>query len=222
MVKEANAIDEKNGVTLWQDAIQKEMEYFKIAFQTIHKGQKSPNGFQYVNCHMHLVAGGHMTHTPETITYSSVVRETVCIACIMAASHDLEVKASDLLNTCMASNREKVWTKWGPEFRDDAGESAIFVRALYSLNSAGASFRTHLAQCMHELGYYTCDADPDLWTKAENSSEDKLEHYSYNLCYVDDILCIHHDPDDILNKLCVHVIEIWFSWKSWHVFGHKA
>ena len=31
--------------------------------------------------------------------------------------------------------------------------------------------------------------------------EEEGEHYSYNLCYVDDILYISHDPDDILNKL---------------------
>ena len=37
--------------------------------------------------------------------------------------------------------------------------------------------------------------------KAEHRLEDKLDYYSYILCYVDDILCIHHDPDDVLNKL---------------------
>ena len=37
--------------------------------------------------------------------------------------------------------------------------------------------------------------------KPEFMSEDKLEYYSYILCYVDDILCIHHHPDDVLNKL---------------------
>ena len=62
------------------------MENVKIAFQTIPKGEKPPNGFQYVDPHMvidikmrdfHrkacLVAGGHMAHTPDTITYFSVV-----------------------------------------------------------------------------------------------------------------------------------------------------
>ena len=37
--------------------------------------------------------------------------------------------------------------------------------------------------------------------KAQYRPEDKLEYYSYILHYVDDILCIHHDPDDILSKL---------------------
>ena len=57
-----------------------------------------------------LVVGGHMNHTPDTITYFSVVtRETVCIALTMEALHDLEVKAADVLNdNAKALNREKI------------------------------------------------------------------------------------------------------------------
>ena len=74
----------------------------KIKFQTIPKGKKLPNEFQYVDCHKMFnikmedfcrkacqVAGGHMTHAPDVITYSNVVtRETVHIALSMAALHD--------------------------------------------------------------------------------------------------------------------------------------
>ena len=49
MIKEVYALDEKNRNTLWQDAIQKEMEDVKIAFQTLTEGKKPHNGFQYVN-----------------------------------------------------------------------------------------------------------------------------------------------------------------------------
>ena len=46
----------------------------------------------------HLVAGGHKTDSPATITYASVVsRETVRIALLMAALNDLKVKAGDVL-----------------------------------------------------------------------------------------------------------------------------
>ena len=100
----------------------------------------------------------------------------------------------------MTSNHENIWTVLGPEFGDNAGKSAVIVRTLYGLNSAGASFWAHLAQCMQKLGYHPCDADPDLWM-AHFRSEDKLQYYSYILCYVADILCIHHDPDSVLNKL---------------------
>ena len=111
-----------------------------------------------------LVVRGHMTYMPDVITYSCVgTRETVHIPFTMAASHDLEIKAADVLNTYVtAPNREKIWTVIGLEFRDDAGKSAIIVRALYSLKNAGASFRAHLAQCMQEQGCKSCDVYPDL------------------------------------------------------------
>ena len=83
-----------------------------------------------------------MTHTSDIITYSSVfTRETVCIALTMAALHALAVKAADVLNAhVMAPTRKKIWTVLGPEFGDDAGKSAITVRVLHGLYSAGASF----------------------------------------------------------------------------------
>ena len=42
--------------------------------------------------------------------------------------------------------------------------------------------------------------------KPEYKLEDKLGYYSYTLCYVDDILCIHHDPDNVWNKLNDYVL----------------
>ncbi len=46
-----------------------------------------------------------------------------------------------------------------PEFGPDTGKSAIIVRALYGLKSAGAAFHAHLADCMRHLGYKSCLAD---------------------------------------------------------------
>ena len=44
-----------------------------------------------------LVAGGHTTAAPATITYSRVVsRETVRIALLLAALNDVEVKTADI------------------------------------------------------------------------------------------------------------------------------
>ena len=64
-----------------------------------------------------LVVGGHMTNTPDTITYSNVVtRETVCIALTMAALHDLGFRAADVLNTYVTTpNCEKIWTVLCPD-----------------------------------------------------------------------------------------------------------
>jgi hypothetical protein len=44
-----------------------------------------------------LVAGGHTTAAPATITYASVVsRESVRIALLLAALNDVEVKTADI------------------------------------------------------------------------------------------------------------------------------
>ncbi len=89
-----------------------------------------------------LVAGGHWTKAPATITYASVVsHETMCLALTIASLNDLEVKEGDVLNAYITTPvKEKVWTILGPEFGHDSGRSAIIVRVLYGLKSAGAAF----------------------------------------------------------------------------------
>jgi hypothetical protein len=82
----------------------------------------------------------------------------------------------------------------GPEFGDDAGKLTLIVRALYGLKSAGAAFRNHLAECMKNLGWHPCRADRDLWMKAETRPYDGVLYWAYILIYVDDILCVNHDP----------------------------
>ena len=118
-----------------------------------------------------LVTGGRQTEAPTTITYASVVScETVCIALLMAALNDLEVKVGDVLNLnayTTAPVTKKVWTVLRPEFGSNAGKSAVIVRTLYGLKSAGAAFRVHLASFMRQMGYTSCKADPNLWYKAE-------------------------------------------------------
>jgi hypothetical protein len=120
----------------------------------------------------------------------------------MAALNDLEVKIGDVLNAYItALVTEKVWTVLGPEFSNDAGKTAIIVRALYGLKSAVTTFRTHLASFMCQMGYTYCKPDPDLWFKAMTRPEDNFKYYAYILCYVDDILMMHHDPMTILDKI---------------------
>ncbi len=137
-----------------------------------------------------LVAGGHLAKAPATITYASVVScETMSLALTFASLNDLEVKLGNVLNAYItAPVKKKVWTILGPEFGLDSGKSAIIVRALYGLKSAGAAFQAHLASFMCQMGYTSCKADPDLWLKAVTRPEDNVHYYAYILCYVDDIL----------------------------------
>lgn len=205
---EAVKFDKQNGNTLWQDAVRKEMANVRIAFKVLDTGEEVPPCFQQIKCHLifdvkmedfrrkaRLVAGGHTTEAPATLTYASVVsRESVRIALTLAALNDLEVKTADIENAYLtAPVSEQIWTVLGPEFGSDAGKRAIIVRALYGLKSAGASFRNHLADCMRHLGWTPCEADRDLWMKAETRPSDGHMYYAYALLYVDDILLAHHD-----------------------------
>jgi hypothetical protein len=51
------------------------------------------------------------------------------------------------------------------------------------------------------MGYSSCMADPNLWLKAMTRPEDNMRYYTYILCYVDDILCIYHDPMSVMNDI---------------------
>jgi hypothetical protein len=148
-------------------------------------------------------AGGHTTDTPYAMTYASVVsRESVRIALTLAALNDLNVKMADIENAYLtAPLTEKIWTVLGPEFGDDAGKRALIVRALYGLKSAGAAFSYHLAECIKHLDCEPCHADRDLWMKAKTRPNDGVCYWAYILIYVDDILCVHHDPGTLLAKL---------------------
>ena len=74
----------------------------------------------------------------------------------------------------------------------------MHIRALYDLKLAGANFRSHVAKCTESLDYQSCKADPCLRLKLEIIPEDGIKYYSCLLCYVDDILCIHHNADSEL------------------------
>ena len=115
---------------------------------------------------------GHMTETPKTLTYTSVVsRETVRIALMVAALNDLEVKTSDVQNAYLtAPCAEVIHTTLGTEFGEDEGKTAIIVRALYSLASAGASFRNHLADCMRHLGVHIMPRRPRPMVQANGEA----------------------------------------------------
>ena len=76
-----------------------------------------------------------------------------------------------------------------------------YSHTLYGLKSFGAAFREHLVSFMRQMGYTSYKADPDLWYKAETRPNDGSRYYTYILCYIDDILCIHHDPMTVLNRI---------------------
>ena len=217
-VEEAIKLDQENGDTLWWDAILKEMKNVRVAFE-VYDGDMEvlkKKGFTKINCHIIfdikmgenfcrkacLVAGGHMTQAPTSITYSSVVsRDSVRIALLIAALNDLNVKACDIQNAYLtAPCREKICITAGPEFGSEAGKTMIVVRALYGLKSSGAAFRAFLADKLYDIGFKPSLADPDVWMRPAIKSNG-FRYWELILCYVDDLLCIHEDPTIALNQI---------------------
>ena len=152
-----------------------------------------------------LVADGHKTDTPSSVTYSSVVsRDSVRICLLIAALNDLDVQAADVENAYLtAPCKEKVWTIAGPEFGSDQGKPLIITKALYGLKSSGAAYRAYFAQTLDELGFRPSIADPDVWMRAA-VKPDGEEYYEYILCYVDDILAISFDATLPLKSIMKH------------------
>ena len=216
-VEDTLRIDKENGNHLWWEAITKEMKDVRVAFEEFERSEKEiPPGYQHITCHLifdvkmgenfrrkaRMVAGGHVTDVPHSMTYSSVVsRDSVRIAFTIAALNGLKVLGCDIQNAYLtAPTREKVWTMAGPEFGSDKGKIMIIVRALYGLESSGAAFRAFLAETLDTLGYRPSYADPDVWMRPA-IKENGFKYWEYVLCYVDYILSMSHRPEKTMKGI---------------------
>lgn len=207
-------LDQENGDTLWEDALTKEMNVVRAAFDMNDHGTKPPPVYKHVNLMMifdvkidftrkaRLVARGDQTMPPTSMIYSSVVsRESIRIAFLIAALNDLEISMFDISNAyLMAPVSEKLYTILGDGFGDDAGKMGIIVRAIYGLRTSGKALRKFLAATLTDLGYTSCLADPDVWMKA-TEREDGTKYYSYILTYVDDCFVIDDDTAYIISTI---------------------
>ena len=215
-VAEAKVIDAENGNTLWWNAICKEMKNVRVAFEEYDGSISDLIGYRQISMHMifdikmgenfrrkaRLVADGHKTSTPPSITYSSVVsRDSVRIALTIAALNDCKVLACDIQNAYLtAPCREKFWCKAGPEFGSECGKNMIITKALYGLKSSGAAFRAFLAEHLHDIGYRSSQADNDVWMRPA-TNKNGFKYWEYVLCYVDDILAISQDPGKTMKSI---------------------
>ena len=155
-----------------------------------------------------FVAGGHTTDTPVGICYSSVVsiarsRDSVRIAFLVTALHDLDILATDIGNAYLnAPCREKIWFEAGIECGQSCkGKVMKLVRALYGLKSSGASwmhmFKTYIEK---KLGFKPCVMDGDLYYWHQKRP-DGSEYYELLLVCVDDVLACSHDPKSIMESI---------------------
>ena len=187
---EALQIDKETGTKFWENALNKEMSKAKVSYEEVVgctpeevRAGKVPSltGFQEIECHLifdvkmdftrkaRFVAGGHMTETPVSICYSSVVsRDSVRLAFLVAALNDLDILSCDIGNAYLnAPCREKIWFKAGIECgKSLQGKVMRLVRALYGLKSSGASWR-HMFKTFieKELHFRPSISDPDMYIR---------------------------------------------------------
>jgi hypothetical protein len=110
------------------------------------------------------------------------------------STNELEILACDIQNAYLTADcREKIYIIAGPELKSLEGGIMIIRKALYGLKSSGAAFRAHLAETFYNLNYLPTKADPDVWIRPA-VKPDGFEYYEMTLVYVDDIMCISHDP----------------------------
>jgi hypothetical protein len=209
-VKEALALDDKNGNTRWKDAMQEEIQSLHAYSTFKDMGTISwLEGYnkiivQFVFAVKHdlrhkarLVAGGHLTPTTTEGTYSGVVQlRSLRIALFVGELNNLEVMVGDISSAYLeAHTQEKVCFTAGPEFGPLAGHLLVIDRALYGLRTSGARWHDRFADTLKDMNFNQCKADPDVWFKSMKT------HYEYVCVYVDDIMFVGKDPQSFFDTL---------------------
>ena len=213
-LKEALALDVKNGNNYWSEAVGKEMGTIVVAFEILEPNARPPPGWTRSSGHLifdvkmdftrkaRWVKDGHRTPDAITPSYAGVVsRDSIRIALVYAKLMGLEICGGDIRNAYLqAPSSEKHYIICGPEFGlENVGRCALIRRALYGGKVAGADFWHHLRSCMNHLGFTSSRADPDVWFRRAKRTSGE-EYYEYVLLYVDDVLVISERAEQVLRK----------------------
>ena len=54
---------------------------------------------------------------------------------------------------------------------------------------------------MQHVGYKSCISDRDVWNKTETRLFYRHKYYAYALCYVNDMLVLHHNGMEVLRGI---------------------
>jgi len=76
----------------------------------------------------------------------------------------------------------------------------IIVCALYGLKTSGAAWQATFAQKKIEMGYISTKADRNVWLRVALKN-DGHTYYEMMLIYVDDILCISRQPQQMMEQI---------------------
>jgi Reverse transcriptase (RNA-dependent DNA polymerase) len=114
----------------------------------------------------------------------------------LAELNHLEIWSTDIGNAYLQTyTTEKVFSTAGPEFGEREGHILIVSKALYGLQSSGARWYDRFADCIHEIGFLPCKAEPDIWMRKKGNL------YEYIAVYVDDLAIAMKNPKELIDIL---------------------
>jgi Reverse transcriptase (RNA-dependent DNA polymerase) len=211
--EQAKWLDQKNGNTLWGDATALELaqidEYITFINKGHHTKASPPNGFKKIRVHLvfdvkhdgrhkaRLVADGHLTNIQLDSVYSGVVSlQGFRLVLFLAELNDLQLWATDIRNAYLeAYTTEKVYIVAGPELGEREGHILVISKAFYGLHSSGARWHDRFPDCIRELGFFPCKAEPDISMRTNGSI------YKYIAVYVDDLAIAMKNPIEFTDIL---------------------
>jgi len=173
------------------------------------KGTRPPDGYHKICVHLvfdvkhdgrhksRLVADGHLTEIPLDSVYSGVVSlRGIRLLVFLAELNDLDLWTTDIGNAYLeAETQEKVYIITGPEFGELEGHTLIIFKALYGLRTSGLCWHERFADCLRDMGFTPCKAEPDIWMRQNGNI------YKYIGVYVDDVAAATKDPKAITDLL---------------------
>jgi Reverse transcriptase (RNA-dependent DNA polymerase) len=83
----------------------------------------------------------------------------------------------------------------GPGFGEREGHIMVISKALYGLRSSGARWHDRFTDCIRELGFFPCKAEPDIWMRKKGSI------YEYIAVYIDDLAIAMKNPNEFTDIL---------------------
>jgi hypothetical protein len=209
--KHAVQLDHHNGNTKWQDVVALEMDQLNEydTFEDHGLNAPSPEGHKKIRVHLvfdvkydgrykaRLVADGHLTDIPVDSVYSGVVSlRGLRLIIFLAELNNLELWSTDIGNAYLeAKTLEKVYIIAGPEFKGKEGHILKVYKALYGLRSSGLRWHERLADCLRNIGFVPCKAEPDIWMRRNGNV------YEYVGVYVDDLAIAMKDPQALIDLL---------------------
>eukprot|EP00957_Ditylum_brightwellii_P066771 5067094-Ditylum_brightwellii.AAC.1 len=207
-------LEKKNGNTLWQDAMAKEVKSLTDmdCFEFHKKGNVPKEDYQHTTLHMvfnvkqdlqhkaQLVTEGHLIDILDNEVYSSMVKGiSVKLLHVIAHSACLDALCSDIGNTYVnAYTTEKVYVVAGLEFgEENVGKIVMILKVLYGLATSCVRFLDYLLDTLCSMDFLPTCFDCDVWICIGKDGKS----YKYICTHVDDFCIFSKQAKKVMEQI---------------------